>query len=161
MNYIKEKFVGPSQSIQDVLTHYKDKLMYMDVIDAYGCAAGCAAPDSARQRNLLNIMALLECNQPLATTPAIVDKGQQIGRTSLRVDGTVPTLATNAEMWSFPDGRLLSIAELAKMMGHDISQYDLSGTTQTAFRAMLGNSIHVGTLGLAMVCLFATLGSDP
>ena len=90
--------------------------------------------------------------------PVVADKGQKLQRSSLLCTGAVPTLACNADMWSFPDAKGLSVMELAKLMGHDASKYDLADTSMTAFRHMLGSSIHVGTLGLMMACLFATLG---
>ena len=132
----------------------KGKLLYSDVLDKHGLA-----PRSPRQRNLLDILAVLPWTQPLSSSLAVADKGQKITRASLRVDGAIPTLACNAEIWSFAHGRQLRVMELAKLMGHDTSKYDFSKTSMTAFRAMLGNSVHVATLGQVIACLFATLGS--
>ena len=121
----------------------------------------CDDIQSPRQRNLMNILMLLTGPMvpSLEIQPVVADKGQRIQRSSLQCNGAVPTLACNADIWSFPDARALSVMELAKLMGHDTSKYDFADTSMTAFRQMLGSSVHVGILGLMMASLLATLGS--
>ena len=58
-----------------------------------------SVPTSARERNLLNIVARLPAAQPLRTTRLIFDLSQAIDRCRPRSDGVVPTMATNSVMW--------------------------------------------------------------
>ena len=154
LHFIDTKLAPAHRCSRDQLSEeYKDRLMYSDLPQ-------CDDINSPRQRNLMNLLVCLPgmVQSLKAHQPVVADKGQKLQRSSLLCTGAVPTLACNADMWSFPDAKGLSVMELAKLMGHDASKYDLADTSMTAFRHMLGSSIHVGTLGLMMACLFATLG---
>ena len=97
---------------------------------------------------------------PMALTPNLVDKSQGIFRGGLRHDGAMGTLASTSEMWSFPDGRLLSTSEVATLMGHDTSSMEVDGISDRQFRQLLGLSIHVGTAGMMAAVLLASLGCN-
>ena len=115
-------------------------------------------PSSARERNLLNVIARLPAAQPLGATMMITDISQAIDRCKPKFDGTVPTMATNAKMWSMRAGRLLDVSEVAKLMGHDLGTADLRFTSATQMSTMLGMSMHSGTAGFALSGLLAAVG---
>ena len=121
---------------------------------------GLLGPKSPRQRNMLNVLALLPAAQPLQSTMMIMDISQAIDRSCPWYDGTVPTMGVNASMWSMRAGRLLDVSEMAKMMGLDLSEVDLRCTSEGQMRRILGMSIHVATAGFALIGLLAALGSD-
>ena len=85
-------------------------------------------PQSARERNMLNVFALLPMAQPLNSTLLIMDISQAVNRCQPKVDGTVPTMATNARMWSMRARRPLTVSEMAKLMWQDLSTADLEKT---------------------------------
>ena len=87
-------------TLEDLLAGYKDTMTYVQVLEAYGGQG----PRSARERNLLNIMALLPSLQPIGSTNGIFCKNKVIGRGGLRTDGTVGTMLTTSCMWSLDDG---------------------------------------------------------
>ena len=117
-------------------------------------------PQSARERNLLNVFARLPVAQPLRSTVMLMDISQAIDRCKPKTDGSVPTMATNAKMWPIRAGKALDVSEMAKLMGHDLSEVDLRGTTEPQMRHMLGMSMHVATAGFALVGLLAAIGSS-
>ena len=117
-------------------------------------------PQSARERNLLNVFARLPVAQPLRSTVMIMDISQAIDRCKPKTDGSVPTMATNAKMWPIRAGKALDVSEMAKLMGHDLHEVDLRGTTEAQMRHMLGMSMHVATAGFALVGLLAAIGSS-
>ena len=112
-------------------------------------------PLSARERNLLNVVARQPSAQPLRSTTMIIDISQAIDRCHAKTDGTVPTMATNAKMWSMRAGRELMVSEMAKLMGEDLGDADLRHTTESQMRHMLGMSMHVATAGFALTGLLA------
>ena len=120
---------------------------------------GLVGPKSPRQRNMLNVFARLPAAHPLRSTMMIMDISQAIDRARAKYDGTVPTMGTNARMWSMQAGRLLDVSEMAKMMGLDLSEADLRSTSETQMRKMLGMSMHVATAGFALIGLLAAVGS--
>ena len=120
-----------------------DKLTYIQVQELY-VAKGPSAP---WERNLLNIIAMLPAIQPLKSTLAIVDKSQSIGMGGQRQDGLVPCMACNADMWVLRLGRRLSLAEVAKLMGHKPEALDVDGVTKTQMVKMFGMALHKGTAG--------------
>ena len=95
----------------------------------------------------------------MRSTMMIMDISQAIDRARPKLDGTVPTMSTNARMWSMQAGRLLTVSELAKLMGVDLGACNLFDTTETQMRRMLGESVHVATSGFAMLGLLAAVGS--
>ena len=117
-------------------------------------------PQSARERNVLNVFARLPPAQPLNSTMLIFDLSQAVDRCMPTVDGTVPTMATNAKMWSMRAGRPLYVSEMAKLMGHDLSTADLERTSSRRMAHTLGMSIHVATVGFALIGLLAAFGSS-
>ena len=117
-------------------------------------------PQSARERNLLNVFARLPAAQPLRSTVMIMDISQAIDRCHAKTDGTVPTMATNAKMWSMRAGRPLDVSEMAKLMGHDLSTADLERTSEKSMAKMLGTSMHVATAGYALIGLLAAYGNS-
>lgn len=90
----------------------------------------------------------------------IMDISQAVDRCKAKYDGTVPTMATNARMWSMRAGRALDVSEMAKLMGHDLGEADLRYTTDNQMRQMLGMSMHVATAGFALTGLLAAVGVD-
>ena len=87
-------------TLEDLFAGYKDTLTYIQVLEAYGGQG----PASGRERNLLNVMALLPPLHPIGSTNGIFDKSKVIGRGGLRTDGTAGTMLTTSSMWSFDDG---------------------------------------------------------
>ena len=87
-------------TLDDLLAGCRDSMTYIQVLEAHGGRG----PASGRERNLLNIMALLPPLQPIGSTNGIFDKSKVIGRGGLRTDGTVGTMLTGSSMWSFDDG---------------------------------------------------------
>ena len=87
-------------TLEDLLAGYKDSLTYIQVLEAYGGQG----PASGRERNLLNIMALLPSLQPIGSTNGILDKTKRIGLAGLRSDGVVGTMLAGSVMWSIDDG---------------------------------------------------------
>ena len=119
-------------------------------------------PTSVRERNLLNVFARLPVAQPLRSTVTIMDISQAIDRCKPKTDGSVPTMATNAKMFSIRAGRALSVVEMAKLMGHDLADttVNLRGTSENQMRHMLGMSMHVTTAGYALTGLLGAIGSS-
>ena len=120
-----------------------------------------SVPQSARERNLRNIIARLPVAQPLRATRLIVDIAQPIDKCRLKDDGVVPTMASNSVMWCMRAGRPLTVSEMAKLMGEDLDDVDLRVTTEYQMRNMLGTSMHVATAGFALTGLMAALGAAP
>ena len=101
------------------------------------------------------MLAGLPAAQPLRSTVMIMDISQSVDRCKAAYDGTVPTMATNAKMWSMRAGRELMVSEMAKLMGEDLGDADLRHTTESQMRHMLGMSMHVATAGFALTGLLA------
>ena len=120
---------------------------------------GHEVPQSPRERNVLNVFARLPVAHPLRSTMMIMDISQAIDRARAKYDGTVPTMTTNARMWSMRAGRLLNVSEMAKLMGLDLCEVDLRSITESQMRKMLGMSMHVATAGFALIGLLAAVGS--
>ena len=156
MTFIKKKFVTANVSYNDLMTYKKSKLVYTQVMAIYkGAASG---PTSQPERNMLNILASLPDVGPGINPAAVLDKSQSITHCAMRVDGQVGAMATDAHMWCLADGELLTLAEMAKLMGHDITTMNLEGISDTKFRHMLGMSLHKGVAGFLCVGLIAGLG---
>ena len=137
-------------------------LTYMQALELYNETPQPIrnVPHSARERNLLNVFARLPAAQPLRSTLMILDISQAIDRCHAKTDGTVPTMATNAKMWSIRAGRALEVVEMAKLMGHDLADVNLRGTSENQMRHMLGMSMHVTTAGYALTGLLGAIGSS-
>lgn len=101
---------------------------------------------------------MLPSVQPLSATYGIYDQSQAIDRTTLKTDGSVPTMATNAMMFSLRDGQLLHVLDMAKLMGHDLGKLNLTNTPETSMRRMLGNSLHIASAAVTMLGAVAAIG---
>ena len=119
-----------------------------------------SVPQSARERNMLNVFARLPAAQPLRSTVLIMDFSQAIDRCNAKTDGSVPTIATNAKMWSMRAAKTLDVIEMGKLTGHDLDRADLRCTTECQMRHMLGMSMHVATAGFALIGLLAAFGKS-
>jgi site-specific DNA-cytosine methylase len=120
--------------------------------------AGLLGPTSPRERNLLNVWARLPVLSPIESTNGVADISQSLDRARPRTDGSVPTLATNTRIWSFPDGRELSTVELALLMGHhDVREFRGLPHAEANWRRLLGNSIHRGNMGVILVGALAAV----
>ncbi len=97
---ILSKQVPPGGTLEDLLAGYRDSMTYIRVLEAYGGQG----PKSGRERNMLNITALMPSLQPIGSTNGIFDKAKRIGIGGLRTDGTVGTMLTGSSMWSVADG---------------------------------------------------------
>ena len=62
---------------------------------------------------------------------------------------------------AFPDARLLSVYEMGKLMGHNMGTTDVSEISETHLKKMMGLSLHVGTAGVMVCCLLASLAYAP
>ena len=71
----------------------------------------------------------------------------------------MPTMATNAVMWSMRACRALTVSEMAKLMGQDLCKADLRFTTEEQMLHMLGLGTHVATAGFALAGLLAAVGA--
>ncbi len=133
----------------DILEMVSTRLLYTDCL----LLAGQAAPTSARERNLLNIVSRLPKAQPVGRAGGMLDINFAIDRMTLRVDGLVPCLLTRSHMWALDSGHALSTAALAKLMG--VLSVPKTCFSEYNFRLALGNCLHVGVLGYAMAGLMA------
>ena len=154
---ITGKFCNETTTFAEMIAQYAPKLSYVALVELIGRRG----PTSCRERNVPNIISLMPEMHPVSTTPGIVDKGQGIHRGGLRYDGAIGTIASDASMWSFADARLLTASELAKLMGHDTSTMHVGDITEAQFKKVIGLSLHVGTAGLMMAALLASLGHAP
>jgi len=137
---------------------HKDKVTYMQIVDADPSLDKADLITAARQRNLLNILARVPHAQPLSTTYAICDISQTIGYATLRTDGVCPAAGSTAAMWRFRDGCLLTGPQLAKLLGHRGAVFP--GCTENQAKQLLGRSVHVATLGMGLMALICSLGDD-
>ena len=128
-------------------------LTYVQAIES----VGLQAPTSARERNLLNMLARLPMAQPLQETLMVTDITQAADRQSIRYDGTLPTMTTNAKMWVVRAGRPFLFSEMAKLMGLDLNDLILDSTSAVSVRKMLGMGMHVGTAGFALCGLLGAV----
>ena len=155
---ITKKLCGPGGiSHDELIAQFADKLAYLALIEL----AGYEGPSSCRERSMLNILSLLPEMHPLDAMPNIVDKSQTIVRGNLRHDGAACTIGTNSSLWSFADARALTAGEVAKLMGHDPSTIKCKGGSESSFRELLGQSLHVAAAGLMMTSFMASLANDP
>ena len=130
------------------------KLAYVEILEMNGLAA----PTSARERNLLNLVARHPKTGQLSFTLAVLDLSQGIDRLALMTNGIVPTLATNSRPWSMRHGRTLTVGELMALSGLPPTA-DMEGQSEASARFMVGNAMHVADIGLAAsATLFLAMG---
>ena len=106
------------------------------------------APASARERNLLNILAYE--SQPAQSAYAVLDKTQTIGRTGFRSVGLLPTFCKSSQLWSTMMGQQISAEWMAALFGHVNS--DFTGLSRSSVMSLLGNSMHLADVGTIMAC---------
>jgi hypothetical protein len=94
------------------LESQEGRLTYCQVIEAQGKLG----PGSARERNLLNILALQ--SMPLANSYAVLDRTQSINRTGLRADGLLPTFCKTSRFFSLSLGADLKPSDIATFFAH-------------------------------------------
>ena len=127
------------------------RLNYVQTADVQGINT----PQSARVRHLLNVCALCPGIAPLQDTPTLVDTTQSLCRKPWRTDGCAPPIATNTELWSMQHAKSLSKGQLAELMGHKLINESFRGIGCTAQRKLLGNSIHVASMGSILMAVIA------
>ena len=115
-------------------------------------------PDSARERNLLNIFARSEKAQPLCTTTANCDISQTIHFSHIKADGTVGTMSTGSVIFSLRDGMMLTVSMMAKLMGRNVMEVTAPGVTDYQFKMMLGMSFHPASAGLLIAAMLGAIG---
>ena len=115
-------------------------------------------PDSARERNMLNIFARSPKAQPLCTTTANCDLSQTIKFSHVKADGTVGTMNTGSVIFSLRDGTALTVPMMAKLMGRNVMEVAAPGVTECQFKMMLGMSFHPASAGLLIAAMLGSLG---
>ena len=142
--------------IADNKLQYADgSLTYIQAIES----AGLEGPTSARERNLLNMLARLPMAQPLQETLMVTDITQAADRQSIKYDGTMPTMTPQCKMWVLRAGRPLPVSEMAKLMGLDLNELILDSISAWSIRKMLGMGMHVGTAGFAICGLLGAVAN--
>ena len=136
-----------------VIKSMKDKLVYTQILDL----AGIHGPRCARQRSLINMFACMPQVQPLAKTMGVLDITQGPDRCALRIDGSVPVAVTGTVYFSFQACRDLTVVEMGELMGHRMSEVDVATTSETSFRTLLGNSVHVCSMGMFLSGMVGTI----
>lgn len=129
-----------------------DKLTYLQVLELHGMRG----PQHPRQRNLLNVVALLPRAQPLSDTLLLVDLSQSVDRVVLQWDGSMPTLARNSQIFCLQAGRCLTTEEKAFLMGFPMGRMKFpQECTEHWLCERLGLSIHVASFGIMLLALTA------
>ena len=131
--------------------HNHLRLSYVQTADVQGMNT----PQSARVRHLLNVCALCPQVAPLQDTLTLVDITQSLYRKAWNTDGAAPVIATQTELWSMQDAKLLSLGQLAELMGHKLINESFMGIRRTAQLKLLGNSIHVASMGSMLMAVIA------
>lgn len=128
------------------------KLTYLQVLELHGLRG----PVHPRQRNCLNVFALLPKSQPLNDTLAVVDLSQSIDMRVLQFDGSIPTLAKNSAIFCLQAGRFLTTPEKAYLMGFKTDNLAFpAGCSEGWYRERLGLCIHVASMGAMLLSLVA------
>ena len=108
---------------------------------------------SQRERDLLDFRAAEVGSLDLPNS-AVLDVSQSYGWDLFRMYGRVPTLATSSKIFALGLGRVLTPAELFKLMGfpptYHLDQFD--ERTQLTF---VGNTMHVSVVGVLLSILLA------
>ena len=127
------------------------RLSYVQTADVQGITT----PQSARVRHLLNVCALCPQVAPLQDTLALVDITQSLARKPWRTDGGSPVIATSTVLWSMQDAKALYLGQMAELMGHRLINESFMGIRCTAQRKLLGNSIHIASMGSVLTAVLA------
>ena len=131
--------------------HTPLRLSYVQTADVQGINT----PQSARVRHLLNVCALCPQVAPLQDTLALVDITQSLTRKPWRTDGGSPVIATSTVLWSMQDAKALYLGQMAELMGHRLINESFMGIRCTAQRKLLGNSIHIASMGSVLTAVLA------
>ena len=131
----------------------KEKLLYTHLLDL----AGIASPRCARMRLLLNTTALMPQVQPVQDTLAVLDITQGFTRCALRTDGSVPVAVTGTVYYSLQACRQLSVVEMGELMGHRMCEMNVGSISETSFRALLGNGVHVASMGMFLTGMLGSM----
>ena len=152
--WIQQNLTSTAMQLKDIIARANTVMSYTQVVDPQSDHL----PSSQRERNLINVYAMLAKCQPLDRTMTVVDKAHSMPRNGLRCDGIVNTMVTNASVFSFRDADSLNVAEVAKLMGYEMNSLAITALSQTQFRHMLGMCVHKGISGLLLIGLLAALG---
>ena len=131
--------------------HNLFRLSYVQTADVQGITT----PQSPRVRHLLNVCALCPQVAPLQDTLTLVDITQSLDRKPWRTDGGSPVIATSTVLWSMQDAKALSLGQMAELMGHRLINESFMGIRCTAQRKLLGNSIHIASMGSVLTAVLA------
>ena len=154
--FIQKHYTSDAMTYADVIAMSKMIMPYTFVAEDQGGTL----PKSQRQRNMLNIAAAHMESQPLVRTSTIMDVQRVMTRNGMRSDGLMPTRLSNSTFFSLRDADTIAVAEVAKLMGHDIDSLDLDNILETQFSHMLGMSVHLAVAGSIQIALIATLGAE-
>ena len=114
-----------------------------------------SAHPSPRVRHMLNVLALSPQVAPVHDTLALVDITQSLCYRPYCADGSAPTIATNTKLWSMQHAKQLSLGQVAELMGHTLTNESFKGISRTAQLKLIGNSIHVATIGSLLMAVIA------
>lgn len=120
-------------------------ITYVEVIEM----AGLTAPTSARERNILNIMAWWDKDSMPDRTNLVFDLSQAINRLGDRTDGQLFTVAKNSRPWLMRHGQTMDIKDLITLFGVPETR-DFGQQSPAAVQALLGNSMHVADIGTSV-----------
>ena len=129
-------------------------MTYCQVAECHGVMS---LPTSGRERNMLNLVSRLPKVHPLASTVANIDVSQAIHLTNVKVDGTVPTMATGARVFSLRDAKPLSVPMMGKLMGRDVSRFSELCISEGQYKKMLGMSFHPACAGMILGGFLASI----
>ncbi len=127
------------------------KLTYVQVMAMHGLEA----PSSPRQRNLLNVLALLPQAQPLNETLLVADLGQSVDAPAQIFDGSVPAFLSNSALFCFRAGAFLTTAQKGALMGYRLDHLRLEHCSEAWLSGKLGSSVHVANMGAMLMALVA------
>ena len=119
---------------------------YVELIEL----AGMTAPSSARERNVLNIMAFWDQDAQPARSNLVFDLSQTVGRLQERVDGQLFTVAKNSKPWLMRLGQTMDLKDQMALFGIP-ENVDFGMQSQDAVQALLGNSMHCADIGTCLV----------
>ena len=106
-----------------------------------------------RARDLLNLV-VAEAGGLASCRLGVLDLSQSHGWHQWRNDGCIPTLATGSQIFLVAQGRFLPSVELRRMMGFPPGLHD-SDCSRSGATRLLGNTMHVCTVGVAIGVLIA------
>ena len=146
MNFLTEKLPTLASLRQ------QGKLTYLQVLEL----SGLKGPTHPRQRNCLNVFALLPQSRPLNDTLLLADLNQSVDAMVLQQYGSLPTLARNSSIFCLQAGRVLTSPEKAALMGISLGQVRFPAQcTEAWFKERLALSTHLASMGTMLLSLVA------